>query len=179
MRHGHHILGVLIAALLVGAGLYLYLPQQPQRPGAVAYEPTLESPAPAGPRTVAFRVIDSGTHASGVSARKNYAAYSQESFLKLWDMAHGTDNTVPPLIDFSKEYVIGVFAGEKPTGGYSIAVSSVTDEGDTRTVAITISKPGEGCMTTQAFTSPYQIVVVPRSTAILARSDSEITTPCE
>lgn len=178
MQQGSLAIGaVAVAAILIGVGLYFYA--QTQTPGGLSYvPPSATSTLPAQPETVSFRVLDEGANAANVSVRKNYAAYSEESFQKIWNMANGFDGKTPPNVDFSKEYVIGVFAGQKPTGGYSIVVTSVTDTGDTRTVAITLTAPGENCMVTEALTSPYQILAVPRSSALLAHADTGISTPC-
>ena|SRR5260221_9213100 len=167
------IIGVAVIAIVMGGGLY-YLQTKPQQ---IAAAPTNLLP-PSSEHDVSFRVIDSGTLAPGTTVRKNYAAYSQASLLKMWAMAHGTDTTLPPAVNFSTEYVIGVFAGQKPTGGYSIAVTSVSDLSDTRTIAITLTKPGAGCITTQMVTSPYQIIAVPKSEAALSHTDAENSTPC-
>ena len=181
MRNTLILIGVLLAVVAIAAGLYFYTPgqfldttsnMQPAAPAADA------SNTPVQTNTVSFRVLDTGTHATGVSDRKNYAAYAQEDFTKIWQMAHGTDGVALPKIDFSKEYVIAVFAGQKSTGGNSIAVTSVTDAGTARTVAVTLTQPGTGCTATESLTSPYQIIAVPLSTASLAHTDTEVSTPC-
>lgn len=169
------VIGVAIVAIAIGAGIY-YL--QPQLKG-VAYAPQGEAAPIAQATPVSFRVLDSGTHASGVTAATNYAAYSESSYLKLWGMVHGTDQSTPPNVDFSKEYVIGVFAGQKPTGGYAVAIDTVSDENGTRTVHIALTKPGPACITNQMVTSPYQLIAVPVSDAALAHTESDIATPCK
>lgn len=168
------ILGVAIVGILIGGGLY-YMENQPSQ---ISYAPTSFLP-PSSEHDISFRVLDTGTIAADAAGRKNYAAYSQSSLLKLWAMAHGTDGTVPPPVDFATEYVVGVFAGQRPTGGYSIAVTNVTDLSDTRTISVTLTKPGAGCITNQMVTSPYQIIAVPESSAALAHTDTETSTPCK
>lgn len=180
MRNILLLTSVALIAIAIGAGLYLYMPTQffsNSVPSAV--QPAGINTAPAQTRVVTFRVLDTGTHAAGVSVQTNYAASSEEDFAKLWKMSHGTDGKTLPEIDFSKEYVMGVFAGQKPSGGYSVAVASVTDAGNTRTVAITLTSPGEGCMVTESLTNPYQIIAVPLSDASLAHTDTEVSTPCK
>lgn len=169
------IIGVALVAIAIGAGLYHI---QPQLKGT-AYAPQGAAAPVAQAAPVSFRVLDSGVHASGVTNATNYAAYSESSYLKLWGMVHGTDKTPPPNVDFSTEYVIGVFAGQKPTGGYTVAVDTVSDENGTRTVHIALTKPGPGCITNQMVTSPYQLIAVPRSDAALAHAESDIATPCK
>ncbi len=179
------VLGVCLAAVAAGAWLFWYGPQQFEKVdgGAQATEaapsPSEAAAAPSSvPSAVPFSVIDTGTHAAQVSERKNYAAYDATGFAKLWTMAHGDDGDAAPAVDFSKYYVIGVFMGQKPTGGYDISVTSVTDAGTTRTVSVTLTKPAAGCATSQAITRPYQLLTVPISDAALAHDDTTQTATC-
>jgi len=163
-----------VVTLALGMGFFWYLAPTAQFPIVIDLNPLGTKTTP----SMTFRVLGTGTHAAAVSTRKNYAAYSETDFAKLWGMAHGSDGTILPKVDFSKEYVIAVFTGQKSTGGHSIAVASVSDEGNVRTVAVTLTKPGEGCIVTQVLTNPYQIIAVPFSDSSLAHTDTEISPPC-
>lgn len=57
--------------------------------------------------------------------------------------------------------LIGIFGGEKPTGGYSIDVDSVRREGYEIHVNATLRMPGRDAFVTQAFTYPAKIISVP------------------
>lgn len=172
--------GSALAIVLIGAGLYSYtmMPTTFLASTRDSVQATSVTPVPVQAHIVTFRVLESGTHAAGVSVRKNYAAYTGDAFKKIWDLAHDSDGTPQPKVDFSKEYVIGVFAGQEPTGGYAIAVDSVTDTEEARTVAVTLTAPGSGCIVTESLTNPYQLIVVPMSDATLAHQDSEVSQPC-
>lgn len=61
-----------------------------------------------------------------------------------------------PEVDFSKEAVVAVFAGEKPTGGFGISI-----EGSLAKARISLESPPEDAMVTQAITSPYAVFAVP------------------
>ena len=50
--------------------------------------------------------------------------------------------------------------GEKPTGGYSLAVESARLEGDRLTVRLKLKEPPPDAMVTQALTYPYAAAVV-------------------
>ncbi len=164
--------------MFVGTSLY-YLAPAPQFTGSNTASAIVDTAPAKVIQVVPFDDLDVGTHAAGVAVRKNYAAYSKEGLEKIWKIAHGTDGPPLPKVDFSKEYVIGIFAGQKSTGGNSIAVASVTDVGNVRTVTVALTKPGAGCMVTQSLTNPYQIVTVPFSDATLTHSDTEVITSCE
>lgn len=176
------VLGMCVAAIAVGAFFYVYGPAEMQQTPvdvSVAALPEQTQETSTIVQDVPITILDAGTNAGAAPERKNVAAYDAEGFTRLWKMAHGTDGTPVPSIDFTKRYAIGVFAGTKSSGGYRIEVSGVRDSGDTRTVVITLTKPGAGCLTSQALTSPYQIVTVPVSTAILSRKENTVEAVCE
>ncbi|MBU2158834.1 protease complex subunit PrcB family protein [Patescibacteria group bacterium] len=174
------VLGMCVAAIVVGILLYMYGPAEMREvsnpaPSEQAAANTAEPVSGA----VSIQVLDAGTNAGAAAQRKNIATYDTDGFERLWQMAHGNDGTPMPSVDFSERYVIGVFAGTKSSGGHGIEVSEVRDSGDTRTVVITLTKPGAGCMTSQALTSPYQIVTVPISMAVLSKVERTVETACQ
>lgn len=65
-------------------------------------------------------------------------------------------------IDFAHEMAVAVFSGTKPTGGYSVEITKII-ETDTEIVVTAVeTSPGADCIVTQAFTSPYSIVKIPK-----------------
>lgn len=176
------VLGMCVAAIAVGIFFYIYGPaemqQTPVEVSVAALPEQMQEPSTIV-QDVPITVLDAGMNAGAAPERKNVAAYDPEGFTRLWKMAHGTDGTPVPSVDFTKNYAIGVFAGTKSSGGFSIEVSGVRDLGDTRMVSITLTKPGVGCLTSQALTSPYQIVIVPVSTAPLSRTEHTVEAACE
>lgn len=179
MRHMLFVLGITLAAIVVGTILYMYGPDElremPESMTAAA-EPVFEEDG-IGP--VPFTVLSEGVQAISAPVRKNYGVYDIEEFARIWKMAYGEDAPALPAIDFEEEYVIGVFAGEKPSGGHAIAVTRITDASNVRTVEMTLTEPGAGCIASQALTSPFQFVSVPMSGRILERADSVVQTACE
>lgn len=84
-----------------------------------------------------------------------------------------------PSVDFSKSYVIAVFAGTEPTGGYSISVDKITDADGVRSVSVIIDEPGAECTVVEEITSPYQFVVVPFSdNQALSHTDVRVKKDC-
>lgn len=67
-----------------------------------------------------------------------------------------------PQVDPAKDIVIAAFQGVKPTGGYSIEVTSIREDGGVVNVYVDMVEPLPGNMVTQAFTSPYDIVKISR-----------------
>ncbi len=175
------IAGMCIAATAVGAWLYLYGPaefmkESAETPAPVVQEVAAEVEAPKA-TDVPFTVIGHGSKAASVTERKNYAVYTKEEYARIWKLTGSTEKM--PTIDFTKAYVVAVFAGSRTTGGYAISVDKVLDTQDARSVHVLIEKPGVGCITTQSLTSPYQIIRVPFSGASLSHTDTEQEVPCK
>lgn len=83
-----------------------------------------------------------------------------------------------PAVDFAREQVVFVALGERRTGGYSVEVTSVTISGDTLVVRYVERRPGPGCLTTQALTTPYHAVAVPRVHATPRFERETVSVPC-
>lgn len=61
-------------------------------------------------------------------------------------------------INFTEEMIIGVFIGEKPTGGYDVEVIEVLDRKEHIELLLKIVEPGPDDIVTEAITSPYHII---------------------
>lgn len=66
-----------------------------------------------------------------------------------------------PTVDFSQDVVVAVAAGQRPTGGYEIAVERVINNNGELTAEVVETTPGPNCMTTASLTQPVDVVVVP------------------
>jgi hypothetical protein len=66
-----------------------------------------------------------------------------------------------PDVDFTQNVVVAVATGQRPTGGYEIAVDRVHQENGELTVEVVETAPGPNCMTTPSLTQPVDVVVVP------------------
>lgn len=177
MRHILTVLGMCVAAIAIGTALYFYGPEELNE--AAALDASGAAVATSEPlEDISFAVIAEGQNAAEVTERKNYAVYDEEEFARLWEMAYGSDAPAIPEVDFERFYVIGVFAGVKPSGGYAIAVTQVADSNAARTVSIALTSPGADCTVTDAFTSPFELIRVPASSLELVREDAPRTLNC-
>jgi len=70
-----------------------------------------------------------------------------------------------PAVDFTRDVVVAVAAGQRPTGGYEIAVDRVRQANGELTVEVVETTPGPNCMTTTSLTQPVDVIVVPAPTA--------------
>ncbi|MDQ6531900.1 protease complex subunit PrcB family protein [Flavobacterium sp. LHD-85] len=69
-----------------------------------------------------------------------------------------------PTIDFTKEYLVGIFAGAKPTTGYKIVISSIVENNCEIVVNYYEKAPAAGENVTQTPTYPYDFVLIPKTT---------------
>jgi hypothetical protein len=70
-----------------------------------------------------------------------------------------------PAVDFTRDVVVAVAAGQRPTGGYEIAVSRVHQANGELIAEVVETAPGPNCTTTASLTQPVDVVVVPALTA--------------
>jgi len=162
MRNALIVSGAVVVAVIVGTLLFLY--------GGENFSNKNYSIV----TTVPFTELAHGTQ-SDVATRTNYLITSASELEKLWKMIDAKGN--PPVVDFAKSAVAAVFAGQKMTGGYAIAVSKVTDAQD-RVVTITLSSPDSTCLFTQSITAPYQIIKLPKTSLSFTHEDQTATTSC-
>ena len=80
-----------------------------------------------------------------------------------------------PAVDFTRDIVIAVAAGERPGGGYEIAVNQVTQTNGELRVEVRETSPGPNCLSTSPLTQPVDVVVVqgvkPKSWSFLEQKD--------
>lgn len=126
--------------------------------------------APASDGAQSFTTVARGAYSSfeksGVKAVKTKAAWFA---LKDEGLADG-HQTLPPAasIDFDREMFIVAAMGQRRTGGYAIEITQVVENDDALTVYYQLRTPASGSFVTQALTSPYHIIRLPKSDLPLA-----------
>lgn len=120
--------------------------------------------APPPVREVGWEVLAQGNQAATGESPEFHVAASEDQLHRLWNRAYGRQLNVPtvPRIDFRRDTVVAFFLGQKPTGGYGVDVQGVTIEGNEVYISVRISEPAEDAIVTQALTSPWVMVRVPR-----------------
>lgn len=63
-------------------------------------------------------------------------------------------------LDFSREHLVVVALGQKPTGGYGATLADSTIRSGDLVLTLTIQQPGKGTMVTQALTTPCTVVAL-------------------
>jgi hypothetical protein len=93
---------------------------------------------------------------------KGLKVESQEKFESLFKPCV-TANALPP-IDFTKNTLVGVLAGEKPTSGYSIKVESIVENDCEMVLFYSETSPVAGQNQMQVVTYPQDFVLIPKTT---------------
>lgn len=70
---------------------------------------------------------------------------------------------INPNIDFTKNYLVGVFSGPKPTGGYEIKISSIVENSCEIIVQFYEKEPLNNDPVTTPATNPYDFVLIPKT----------------
>lgn len=86
-----------------------------------------------------------------------------------------------PAIDFTRDVVIAVAAGQRPSGGHEIAVTGISQVAGELRVEVLETAPGPNCLSTAALTQPVDVVVVqgvkPKSWSFLEQKDVKACRP--
>lgn len=137
------------------------------------------SDLPQEPAAAGFSVITDGNYATAVEKRVNYRIKTEDEFASLWNFLHADDQIPVPTVDFEAHDVLAVFDGLHPTGGYDISVVAVEPIDGVLKVTILHEEPGTSCITTEVVTSPFELVVIPKSEAPIERIDLTEINECE
>jgi hypothetical protein len=127
------------------------------RDGALRDRPVMTQTKAPEPRT-----LDKGDQ-SNIDSPRQVVVRTEAEWTALWRQ-HTPDRPMPK-VDFSREMVVGMMIGSRPTAGYSIDIVSTIEANGVLHVRYRETRPGRGTITAQILTSPYHLVAVPRSTA--------------
>lgn len=120
---------------------------------------------------VPFTTLTRGRQ-SIVDRRVNYVLTSSKQLNEIWQIVNATGT--PPRVDFKKQAVFVVFAGNESSS--SIAVAKIEDA-NARKVSIAITKPD--CTVPPSSASPYEIVAVPATSLPLTHEDLPTLVSCK
>ena len=106
-----------------------------------------------------LRSVEKGVE-SQVEVQRQATVRDAAGWTSLWH-AHSWDRP-EPAIDFSREMVVGVFMGSRPTAGFGIEIVGYRKAGDGVVVQYRETMPDRGTLTAQIIISPYHLVAIPR-----------------
>jgi protease stability complex PrcB-like protein len=161
-RDARHLFGRLEGIFAILFSLIATCPacsSEATKPGEKP-KPTIAT-AEAPTTRLSFLTIDKGSQ-SGVREPLQTVVRGPAEWKTLWQKhASIKPNPLPaPAVDFSKEIVVGVFLGEKPTGGNDIDIIRIEQSGAALVIEYREKNPLPGSIVTQALTQPFHIVKV-------------------
>ena len=114
-----------------------------------------------------FQTVVKGSR-SGVREPLQIVIRSQAEWDALWKrhVSIETNPPPPPAIDFNKQIVIGVFLGEKPTGGYDVEIIRTEQSDGALVIHYREKSPLPGTIAIQALTQPFHIIQVVRDDSL-------------
>lgn len=105
-----------------------------------------------------YEVVATGGNSAYTSAPPSVRLdAASASLTQTWGIIGGNQlpAPTPPSVDFNRSRVVTIFQGQKPTGGYGIAVAGVKLDGDSLSIEVNLREPAAGAILTQSLTSPY------------------------
>ncbi|MFL5472857.1 MAG: protease complex subunit PrcB family protein [Gemmatimonadales bacterium] len=109
---------------------------------------------------------------TGVREARRMVIQEANAWAEFWSELGVGDR---PAVDFTRDIVIAVAAGERPSGGYEIAVNRVTQTNGELRVEVRETSPGPNCLSTSTLTQPVDVVVVqgvkPKSWSFVKQKD--------
>lgn len=118
-------------------------------------------------REIAVRALGSGLHCGGpgegVSLRRLASADELESALSGGLSGKLGVEPKAPEVDFARELVVLVSAGQKPTAGYGVELASpkAPVKDGAAGVRVLLRAPAKGMLSAQMMTSPCLVVALP------------------
>ena len=124
-----------------------------------------QAPSP-NQMSIPLTTIEKGNF-SGVREPLQVVVRTQDEWNNLWKIHASIQSppSPPPTVNFTTEMVLGLFAGEKNTGGYEVEIIKAEQKGSTLYVYYVEKSPISGGMAIQALTQPFHLARLPRQDA--------------
>ena len=101
---------------------------------------------------------------SGVRESLQVVIRNQDEWNAFWKRHSAIETNPPPApsIDFNREMVVGIFLGEKSTGGYEMEIVRAERRDSLLYFYYREKIPSPGATVTQALTQPFHLLRVPK-----------------
>jgi hypothetical protein len=97
---------------------------------------------------------------SAVESPRQVTVRTPSEWAALW-RAHSAERPLPQ-VDFTRDMVVGVFLGTRPTGGFAVEIVGTRQDHGSLVVEYRETRPGRDQITAQVITAPYHLVRIPR-----------------
>ena len=116
---------------------------------------------------VAFKVIAQGQH-SNISIANQLVIRNKSDWINLLKINGDNSLNTPEkskhlAVDFGDNIVIALFAGQQPSGGYSININNIKQVDNNLFVTINFTEPNKNEGVTLALTQPYIMVTTEKN----------------
>jgi len=112
---------------------------------------------PAAGAQAPFESVAKGT-ISGQQTARQVVVRTPAEWKALWSNHAPAEKL--PTVDFSKQMVVAVFLGTRPSAGHSVEIVGVRMQEKELIVDYVQKQPGRGTMAAQMLTEPYHLVAV-------------------
>jgi uncharacterized protein (DUF885 family) len=109
---------------------------------------------------VEFSVLATGALSRHEGGRMVELITDASNWRRVWSLVGG--GRPLPDVNFSSRACIVVYQGQQPTGGYSVELTEIRRDGTVLAIKVNERRPAFGDVTTQAITSPFVVVSIPR-----------------
>jgi len=114
------------------------------------------------PRAIDFSVLATGYTSGYQGGRTLQLITNQSDWVNAWSVIGRGSSGPMPEVNFNTRAVIIAHQGLKNTGGYGISIAEIRREGTSLTVRVNEQSPKAGDVVTEAQTSPFVAVSIPR-----------------
>jgi protease stability complex PrcB-like protein len=109
--------------------------------------------------TPSIRTVGKGPM-SAIDEPRQVAVRSAAEWGTLWK--ENGANAPLPAVDFSREMVVGVFLGSRPTAGYGVEIVRGIGNAGALVIEYVETRPSRDSVTAQILTSPYHLAAMPK-----------------
>lgn len=129
---------------------------------------------------ISFESVARGFY-SGHEQDEYYRITDNKEWQKIWKKTYSNVSPEPilPEIDFEKDMILAVFAGEFSSGGHSIEIGSIQEYERDVQVSIKLESPSISCSTTAALTQPFDIVKIEKTDKEIRFINKNVENRCD
>lgn len=113
-----------------------------------------------------FDVIAEGSY-SALTEEDSWVIKNENAWNEFKQQSNIQEEILTP-INFDAHTIIAISQGEQPTGGYSIQVSNIEEFDNELVVHIVTGAPNENDTVTLAFTQPYQVISIEKTSKTIS-----------
>ncbi|MBN4080414.1 protease complex subunit PrcB family protein [Beggiatoa alba] len=104
-----------------------------------------------------FKIFSTGSF-SNISLPQQLVIRTKKDWLHFWKIHNDGQGLKRPKVNFDQNMVIAVFAGQQPSGGYSVGISHLKQHDENLYVMLSFTEPKPGELVSLALTQPYILI---------------------